>query len=132
MAAPAKTVHTFRPSGDQDGAAARDDRHIVRHEIGGDDRRRMNVSERLAEGRGFWRGAFVGLSIGAAGGIAASGGIASMWTPQVLHVVENSALISQALAGADAGHSVRAVHPEQADSSEPYTPPAGPAGSSSR
>jgi hypothetical protein len=133
MAAPAKTIHTFRPTADQDhGQQVRDerDRHIIRHDF--DDRRRMNVSERLAEGRGFWRGAFVGLSIGAAGGIVASAGIANMWTPQILQTVQNSAVIAQTLAGVDAGHSVSNVHSDTPASTQFATPPAGPAGSSSR
>ena len=131
MAAPAKTIHTFRPTGDQDlGQQVRDERerHVIRHDF--DDRRRMNVSERLAEGRGFWRGAFVGLSIGAAGGIVASAGIANMWTPQVLQTVQNSAVIAQTLAGVDAARAVPAVH--HSDDAPQYTPPSGPAGSSSR
>jgi len=114
MAAQAKTIHPFK-SADQDHGPTQSyvgesERRVVRHDF--DDRRRMNVSEKLAEGRGFWRGAFVGASIGAAAGMAASVGVADMWTQQVLATVQQSAIVAQALGGSDAAHAVSTVHPE--------------------
>lgn len=124
MAAQPKPI-PLRPA-DIDGELDR--RPPARHEA--EDRRRMNVSEKLAEGRGFWRGAFVGASIGVAGGIVASGGIAGMWTDQVLKTVQNSLLISGTLASNGASESadlVKRVHPEAPESTLPI--PAAPNGS---
>jgi hypothetical protein len=114
MAAQAKTIHPFK-SPDQDHGSTQaylgeSDRRVVRHDF--DDRRRMSVSEKLAEGRGFWRGAFVGASIGAAAGMAGSVGVADMWTGQVLDTVQRSAIVAQTFGGADAAHAVPTVHHE--------------------
>jgi hypothetical protein len=106
MAAQPKPI-PLRPS-DVDGELDR--RPASRHDV--EDRRRMNVSEKLAEGRGFWRGAFVGAAIGAAGGMVSSVGVADMWTDQVLKTVMNSATVAQVLAGVDGAHAVQTVHPE--------------------
>jgi hypothetical protein len=128
MAAPAKAIHPFKPADQESGSSPQfqshtGERQIIRHDF--DDRRRMNVSEKLAEGRGFWRGAFVGAAIGVAGGIVASAGIANMWTDQVLKTVQNSVLIGGTLGDRTAAENadlVKQVHPEV--NGQPATGPA--------
>jgi hypothetical protein len=83
----------------------------------------MNVSEKLAEGRGFWRGAFVGASVGAVAGMAGSVGVADMWTKQVLETVQASAAISSVFGGNADLRDVHRAAPEQ-PAADPM--PAGP------
>ena len=124
MAAQPKPIHPLRPPVDDDAG----ERRVVRHDF--DDRRRMNVSEKLAEGRGFWRGAFIGAAIGAAGGMISSVGVANMWTDQVLKTVSNSAALAQVFAGADGAKAVQTVHTEAPTGALPVTP--GGTGDASR
>jgi hypothetical protein len=119
MAAPAKTIHTFKPADAEGASPAPRERNIVRHNFDDarDDRRRhLNVSEKLAEGRGFWRGAFVGAAIGAAGGMAGSVGVAEMWTKQVLETVQQSVIVAQTLGGVAAADAISTVHHQDTDS----------------
>jgi hypothetical protein len=118
MAAPAKTIHTFKPV-EAERPALREARPTEQY----DDRRRMNVSEKLAEGRGFWRGAFVGASVGAVAGMAGSVGVADMWTKQVLETVQASAAISSVF-GENA--DLRDVHRAAPEQPAGEVLPAGP------
>jgi hypothetical protein len=51
-------------------------------------RRRLSVSERLAEGRGFWRGVFTGVTIGALAGAGGSLGMMNVLVPPLLNAVQ--------------------------------------------
>jgi hypothetical protein len=62
-------------------------------------RRRLSVSEKLAEGRGFWRGVFVGVSFGAAAGFSGSIAMMNVWVPQVMNVAQQAWVASAAIAG---------------------------------
>lgn len=62
-------------------------------------RRRLSVSERLAEGRGFWRGVFVGVSFGAAAGFSGSIAMMNVWVPQVMNVAQQAWVASSVIAG---------------------------------
>lgn len=65
-------------------------------------RRRLSVSEKLAEGRGFWRGVFVGVSFGAAAGFSGSIAMMNVWVPQVMNVATQAWVASSAIAGTTA------------------------------
>jgi hypothetical protein len=62
-------------------------------------RRRLSVSEKLAEGRGFWRGVFVGVSFGAAAGFSGSIAMMNVWVPQIMNVATQAWVASSAIAG---------------------------------
>jgi hypothetical protein len=62
-------------------------------------RRRLSVSEKLAEGRGFWRGVFVGVSFGAAAGFSGSIAMMNVWVPQVMNVAQQAWVASSVIAG---------------------------------
>ncbi len=47
-------------------------------------RRRLSLSAKLAEGRGFWRGVFVRVSFRAAAGFSGSIALMNVWGPQEL------------------------------------------------
>lgn len=63
-------------------------------------RRRLSVSERLAEGRGFWRGVFAGVSIGAVAGFSGSIAMMNVWVPQVMNVAQQAWVASSVFGGA--------------------------------
>jgi hypothetical protein len=63
-------------------------------------RRRLSVSEKLAEGRGFWRGVFVGVSFGAAAGFSGSIAMMNVWVPQVMNVAQQAWVASSVFGGA--------------------------------
>jgi hypothetical protein len=63
-------------------------------------RRRLSVSERLAEGRGFWRGVFAGASIGAVAGFSGSLAMMNVWVPQVMNVAQQAWVASSVFGGA--------------------------------
>ncbi len=126
MAAPAKTIHTFKPADVEPPRI----REAARTSDQYDTRSRMNVSEKLAEGRGFWRGAFVGASIGAVAGMAGSVGVADMWTKQVLETVQASAAISSVFGGDSDLRQVHSGAPEQPAAAP--APGSGPLGGAAR
>lgn len=63
-------------------------------------RRRLSVSERLAEGRGFWRGVFAGVTIGAVAGFSGSIAMMNVWVPQVMNVAQQAWVASSVFGGA--------------------------------
>ncbi len=71
------------------------------------DRRRLSIPERLAEGRGFWRGAVVGGMVGLSLGVAGAGVTFTMWAPLIMNSVRDAILLQNVLHdnGAGAGNS---------------------------
>ncbi|MGE0830013.1 MAG: hypothetical protein AB7O04_11750 [Hyphomonadaceae bacterium] len=63
-------------------------------------RRRLSVSEKLAEGRGFWRGVFAGVSIGTVAGFSGSIAMMNVWVPQVMNVAQQAWVASSVFGGA--------------------------------
>lgn len=63
-------------------------------------RRRLSVSEKLAEGRGFWRGVFAGVSFGAVAGFSGSIAMMNVWVPQVMNVAQQAWVASSVFGGA--------------------------------
>jgi hypothetical protein len=85
--------------------------HILRPDFD-PHRRRLSVSEKLAEGRGFWRGVFAGASIGAVAGFSGSVAMMNVWVPQVMNVAQQAWVASSVWGGApgQAGRELT-VHP---------------------
>ncbi len=116
MAAQAKTVHALKPAeGAAEGAitsTATPSQSLLppspgsRH-VENEPRRRMNVSERLAEGRGFWRGVFIGASFGAVAGVAGTVGAMTAWVPVVMDVAERAWAFQKAVDGSGEDLTVR-------------------------
>ena len=61
------------------------------------DRRRLSIPERLAEGRGFWRGAVVGGMMGLGLGVAGAGVTFTMWAPLIMNSVRDAILLQNVL-----------------------------------
>ena len=61
------------------------------------DRRRLSIPERLAEGRGFWRGAVVGGMMGLGLGVAGAGLTFTMWAPLIMNSVRDAILLQNVL-----------------------------------
>ena len=95
MAAQAKFPN-LKPAHISDEAPASSP-NILRPEFDAN-RRRLSVSEKLAEGRGFWRGVFVGVSFGAAAGFSGSIAMMNVWVPQVMNVAQQAWVASSVIA----------------------------------
>jgi hypothetical protein len=57
-------------------------------------RRKLNIAEKLAEGRGFWRGAVAGVLAGLVIGFAGSVAIMNVWVPQIMNVAQQAWVVS--------------------------------------
>lgn len=67
------------------------------------DRRRLSMPERLAEGRGFWRGAMVGGLLGLGLGVAGGGVTFTMWAPMIMNTVRDAILLQSVIHDGGAG-----------------------------
>jgi hypothetical protein len=63
------------------------------------DRRKMSMSERFAEGRGYWRGVVSGGLLGLLLGCCASLGLMNVWVPQIMNVAQQAWVASLVVAG---------------------------------
>lgn len=61
------------------------------------DRRRLSMPERLAEGRGFWRGAMVGGILGLGLGVAGGAVTFTMWAPMIMTTVRDAILLQNVI-----------------------------------
>jgi hypothetical protein len=85
----AAKIPTLKPAELRDGSTFQTSApsNVIRPEFD-HNRRRLSVSERLAEGRGFWRGVFAGVTIGALAGAGGSVGMMNVLVPPLLNVVQ--------------------------------------------
>ncbi len=68
------------------------------------DRRRLSMPERLAEGRGFWRGAMVGGLLGLGLGVAGGGMTFTMWAPMIMTTVRDAILLQNVIHDSGSGN----------------------------
>jgi hypothetical protein len=83
-------------------AAAIEDRALARDLAQAQQReertgRRLNINEKLAEGRGFWRGVVTGGAVGLAAGVAAAVAAFGSWAPVIQDVAKDMILFSSVL-----------------------------------
>jgi hypothetical protein len=85
----AAKIPTLKPADLRDGSTFQTSApsNVIRPEFDSS-RRRLSVSERLAEGRGFWRGVFAGVTVGALAGAGGSVGMMNVLVPPLLNVVQ--------------------------------------------
>jgi hypothetical protein len=95
--------------------------NIVRAEFD-HSRRRLSVSEKLAEGRGFWRGVFAGVSFGTVAGFSGSIAMMNVWVPQVMNVAQQAWAASSVIGAASGQLTVRPTGQPVAPLSGPTTP----------
>ena len=75
------------PSREEPAAALREERVS----------RRLNINEKLAEGRGFWRGVVTGGAVGLGAGVFAAVAAFGSWAPVIQDVAKDMILFSSVL-----------------------------------